>query len=746
MNISQDSEYNYTNYDLSVDISNLPDGFEVSGDKEFNNISFDSHDFTIYIKGLTNSSFTQDNIIISASVVVSGDNPVLITSADHNISINIAAGILTSSTLSVNDSAIEGVFTEKFAPSMDLSGVVSDVTGNFSDGTSQSIKNSSTITFSSSSLPDEFTIDGSILQISESAAAGSYDISITATANNNGITSSGTKNISVSLYSYPTITINTSEIAAGKIGENYSQTFTASAIVNNSDASITPTWILENGTLPAGLVLNSEGTISGTPTQSGSFDINIKVSADVTTVDNHNIIISADKEFILSIIASEDFNIQIVSCEVTLSGNNEITLTEGTGGSLTFTPVVSAHYSDGSERLLTPGEYSYTWTINENFLTIYRMSFNNGTLTISENTPADKYNIAATINISVNNLTASASKYFNVVIESKSGAQSKDFIIDVGGDGESVTLTINNNSGNPVESLADITNKLSQAEKELITEIDLNNNTTIKDLAGITEFKNLSSLNAGGCESLKEVDVRGCNKLEYLDVSSCDIEILLVDGCESLRELICGNNLIETLDLSTCPNLEVLDCQANNLSELNIESNNLLIEIDCSYNNLPALDIAESFFTLLNNLICNGQEISGVNAELDGDVYRININTLGNVSNSDIEISANPSTSAIMPDKIYNVKAYNNAGEEIIINYDSKTGIFESSQQPASIKYYYITGFENIDMDVTLQITGEDPAPTPTPTPDNQFTSGGGCNSAFGLISLMALAMFRRKK
>ena len=191
--ISQDEDYNYTSYDLSVDVSNLPDGFEVSGDKEFNNISLDSHDFTIYIKGFTNLSFTQENIIVSASVAVSGDNPVLITSADHTIKITITPGILTSSNLSVTDSTLANVFTEKFAASVDLSSIVTEVTGYFSDGTNRSVKSASSITFSSASLPDGFSIDGATLQISETAAAGSYNIAITATANNGGITSSGTK-------------------------------------------------------------------------------------------------------------------------------------------------------------------------------------------------------------------------------------------------------------------------------------------------------------------------------------------------------------------------------------------------------------------------------------------------------------------------------------------------------------------------------------------------------------------------
>ena len=109
-------------------------------------------------------------------------------------------------------------------------------------------------------------------------------------------------------------------------------------------------------------------------------------------------------------------------------------------------------------------------------------------------------------------------------------------------EGDSVALVVKNNSGSSAETttaktFSELTANLSQTEKELITDINLNQNAAITDLTGLAEFKNVSSINATGCGSLTAVDVSGCDKLEYLDVSSYDVGSLSVDGCEALREL-----------------------------------------------------------------------------------------------------------------------------------------------------------------------------------------------------------------
>lgn len=64
--------------------------------------------------------------------------------------------------------------------------------------------------------------------------------------------------------------ITTTTLQGGKVGEAYSQTLAATGT--------TPiTWTLDSGSLPAGLTL-SDGTISGTPTTTGTFTFTVKAA------------------------------------------------------------------------------------------------------------------------------------------------------------------------------------------------------------------------------------------------------------------------------------------------------------------------------------------------------------------------------------------------------------------------------------------------------------------------------------
>ena len=69
----------------------------------------------------------------------------------------------------------------------------------------------------------------------------------------------------------PSIFITTSDLPNGALGTPYSQTLTAAG---NESA----TWMLTDGTLPDGLVLGTDGTITGTPTQAGAFTFTVQAS------------------------------------------------------------------------------------------------------------------------------------------------------------------------------------------------------------------------------------------------------------------------------------------------------------------------------------------------------------------------------------------------------------------------------------------------------------------------------------
>ncbi|MGH9143183.1 MAG: putative Ig domain-containing protein, partial [Vicinamibacterales bacterium] len=70
----------------------------------------------------------------------------------------------------------------------------------------------------------------------------------------------------------PTITVTNPAVNSGVAGSPFSQTFTQSGGVG------TTTFSLAGGTLPAGLTLASNGVLSGTPTQTGTFPITVKAT------------------------------------------------------------------------------------------------------------------------------------------------------------------------------------------------------------------------------------------------------------------------------------------------------------------------------------------------------------------------------------------------------------------------------------------------------------------------------------
>ena len=114
----------------------------------------------------------------------------------------------------------------------------------------------------------------------------------------------------------PTIT-TTESLPDGEVGTVYSQTLTATG-----DPTIT--WNVTSGTLPAGLTLNSDGTITGTPTTAGQFTF---------TATATNSAGSDSKEYELTINAPQNIPVNGVTLNPTL-------LSLFTGGSETLTATV----------------------------------------------------------------------------------------------------------------------------------------------------------------------------------------------------------------------------------------------------------------------------------------------------------------------------------------------------------------------------------------------------------------------
>lgn len=110
-------------------------------------------------------------------------------------------------------------------------------------------------------------LDGSLT--GTPTASGSFSFSVTAT-DSNLCTGAGSYQVAVSNTSgCPAITLSPSSLQAGVIGTFYSQQITGSG------GTAPYNFALSSGALPSGLVLASDGSLTGTPTAVGSFSFSV---------------------------------------------------------------------------------------------------------------------------------------------------------------------------------------------------------------------------------------------------------------------------------------------------------------------------------------------------------------------------------------------------------------------------------------------------------------------------------------
>ena len=120
----------------------------------------------------------------------------------------------------------------------------------------------------SGALPAGVSFSGDTLS-GTPVAPGSYPITVT--ASDTGSTGAGapftiSENYTL-VVAAPTIVLDPSALADGAAGQPYAGTFTASGGVAPYGFAVT------SGTLPAGLSLANDGTMSGTPTEAGTFNM-----------------------------------------------------------------------------------------------------------------------------------------------------------------------------------------------------------------------------------------------------------------------------------------------------------------------------------------------------------------------------------------------------------------------------------------------------------------------------------------
>jgi uncharacterized repeat protein (TIGR01451 family) len=130
-----------------------------------------------------------------------------------------------------------------------------------------------------------------------------------------------------------TLAIPTQQLSAAQVGASYSQQL--EAIFGSTPLS----WLVVAGTLPAGITLSTDGLLSGTPTQGGSFPFTVRVA------DSSNA--TAEKSFTLDVLLTlppADIRIQKTGT-LTVPGRNVdyFILVENTGSPSSSDVVVEEH-------------------------------------------------------------------------------------------------------------------------------------------------------------------------------------------------------------------------------------------------------------------------------------------------------------------------------------------------------------------------------------------------------------------
>ena len=150
--------------------------------------------------------------------------------------------------------------------------------------------------------------------------------------------------------------------------------------------------------------------------------------------------------------------------------------------------------------------------------------------------------------------------------------------------------------------------KLSQAERDAVTTISINNQNCT-DLTGIAYFANLTTLE---CQhnGLKELNLEDNENLTDLNCSYNQLTTLDVSKNAKLRILECYNNSIAELNLGDITNLYWLLCAENNLTELDVSKNRYLEQLHCRHNNLRRLVIGNNYS--LRTLYLEGNHLTSL--------------------------------------------------------------------------------------------------------------------------------------
>jgi len=195
--------------------------------------------------------------VLSGTPTQTGSFPITVKATDSNgcsgtgptYNLTIACQTITVT----NPAGNSGVAGSPFSETFTQSGGIGTTTFSLASGT----------------LPTGLTLSSGGVLSGTPTQTGTFTITVKATDANG---CSGTGPTYTLTIACQTITVTNPAVSTGTAGTPFSQSFTQSGAVG------TATFSIASGTLPSGLTLSASGVLSGSPTQSGSFPITVKVT------------------------------------------------------------------------------------------------------------------------------------------------------------------------------------------------------------------------------------------------------------------------------------------------------------------------------------------------------------------------------------------------------------------------------------------------------------------------------------
>ena len=199
--------------------------------------------------------------LLAGTPTQTGSFPITVKVTDGNGCIGVGATytlVINCQTITVtNPSSSTGTIQVALAPASSYTFSAANTIGTV------------TFTINSGSLPAGVTLTSAGVLTGTPTVTGSFPITVKATDANSCFGVSSTYTLVISCQ---TITVTNPAATTATVGISFSDTFA------QTGANGTATFTLNTGTLPNGITLAANGTLSGIPTQSGSFPITVKVT------------------------------------------------------------------------------------------------------------------------------------------------------------------------------------------------------------------------------------------------------------------------------------------------------------------------------------------------------------------------------------------------------------------------------------------------------------------------------------